>query len=243
METLFCVLNRQYIIISAKKGPLNHSTACLVAHWLQIWLSFNRVSNSDKTKGIKIPVVWYFAHSAWLFEVWSLARLLPDSFANPINWQIICVGSIFIWFKEWLTFELERHFLAAFSETKADVVAVTQPRLWPCHVFSGPPEFYNGSEQTGWQRTASRKNWILSSCNLPAEWVPAQDSQCALGAPIILSIPLWLGLNPSFHQVLWGTLRIPESVGRGIPDHSELPQACQGLFLASAVKRIREWPH
>lgn len=76
--------------------------------------------------------------------------------------------------------------------------------------------------------------------NLPAEYVPAQDSLCALGAPIILSIPLWLGLNPSFHQLLRGKLRIPESVGCGVSDHSYLPQACQTLFLASTLKRILE---
>lgn len=156
-------------------------------------------------------------------------------FANPINQQAIWVGSVFIRFKERLAFVLEWHFLAVFRGTKADIVAMTQSRLWPCHVFSEPPEFYYDSKQTGWQRNLSWKNWSLSSFNLPVDWVPAQDSQCAWGAPIILSIPSWLGLNPSFHQLLCGTLRIPESLGCGVPDHSYLPQACQALFLVSTL--------
>lgn len=109
--------------------------------------------------------------------------------------------------------------------------------------FSGPPEFYNGSEQTEWQRTVRwKKIGSFPLFNLPVELEPVQDSQCARGAPDILSVPLWFGLNPSFHQLLWRTLRISESVGCGFPDHGYLPQARQPLFLAP-LRRIWEWPH
>lgn len=87
--------------------------------------------------------------------------LALSAFANPINQQVIWVGSVFIWFKERLAFVLEWHFMAVFSETKADIVAVTQPRLWPCHVSSGPPEFYYGSKQTGWQENSELKKLDL----------------------------------------------------------------------------------
>lgn len=86
-----------------------------------------------------------------------------------------------------------------------------------------------------------KKKDPFSLFNLPVDWVPEQDSQCVREAPpIILSVPslLWL-LNPSFHQVLRGMLRVPGPKACVVPDQSYLPPTCQASLPLLGPREFR----